>query len=86
MSKLCDDYNRKNGECLSCISGYELNPGGVCCYSKNYMLDANCIAFFASNCKRQRPKFNNCLECQSGYSLGNNIFGRCNEIGNKTEV
>lgn len=63
VSNLCDNYNAKNGECLSCIDGYELNQGGVCCYSKNYMLDANCIAFFATNCKRQRPRFNNCLEC-----------------------
>ncbi len=64
------------------MNNYELNEGGVCCYSFNYMLDPLCVKFFGNNCAGQRPNFNNCVKCNTGYGLTNGVFGRCNPISN----
>jgi hypothetical protein len=84
VSDKCGDYDQNTGECLSCISSYELNIGGICCYAFNYMISTQCVQFFSTNCLNQRPQFNYCLKCQTGYTLTNGVYGRCNLISNST--
>jgi hypothetical protein len=76
----CNGVDQSNGGCIACQAGYEINPGGVCCYAQNYLLTATCKAFLSVNCVSQRPVFLNCQQCAAGYSLLNGVFGRCARI------
>ncbi len=75
----CLTFNQKNGQCLTCITGFEFNEG-KCCYALNYLNSAVCVPLLKQNCLVQRPNFGNCEQCALGYALTNGVFGKCQPI------
>jgi hypothetical protein len=73
----CSGVEQETGACVACQPGYEMNPGGICCYAQNYLLNLSCKNFLSVNCVSQRPIFLNCQQCAPGYSLSSGVFGKC---------
>jgi hypothetical protein len=57
----------QSGVCTACKANYDLNTGGYCCPTYNYLSDPKCKQFQAQNCASFDPS-GYCDTCKAGYA------------------